>query len=59
MFVDGPDKNSEDEEEGTEENELDKQMGDLEDQEADKLDEQLWGSDDEETDENEQVLMKK
>ena len=35
-------------EEGDDENELEKQMGDLGEFQSDKLDEQMWGSDEEE-----------
>ncbi|XP_048386295.2 midasin [Stegostoma tigrinum] len=43
-----PGKDDNDEESDSDEEELDKQMGDLENAEADKLDERLWGDDDDE-----------
>ena len=56
--TEGDDKES-DEEETEDPNDLDKQMGDLGDQQTDKLDEQIWGSDDEDEADNEtQVLAK-
>ena len=39
MLTEGDDDQSEDE---TDENQLDKQMGDLGDEDTDKLDEQVW-----------------
>ncbi|XP_036269995.1 midasin isoform X3 [Pipistrellus kuhlii] len=44
----------EDEKSDSEGGDLDKQMGDLNGEEADKLDERLWGDDDEEEDEEEE-----
>ena len=38
----------EDEKEGEDEEELDRQMGEVDEKETEKLDEQMWGSDDEE-----------
>ena len=52
-FIDAEgDENSEDEKDDGEED-LDKQMGDLGDEQADRLDEQVWGSDDEDDKEDE------
>lgn len=42
-----------DEKSDSEDRDLDKQMGDLNGEEADKLDERLWGDDDDEEDEEE------
>lgn len=44
-----PNDNSESEEDKDVQEELDKQMGDVDGTDADKLDEQLWGSDEEAT----------
>lgn len=44
----------EDEKSDSEGGDLDKQMGDLNGEEADKLDERLWGDDDDEEDEEEE-----
>ena len=45
--TEGDDDKSDEEEEG-DEDKVDKQMGDLGDEQADRLDEQVWGSDEEE-----------
>ncbi|XP_014636596.1 PREDICTED: midasin [Ceratotherium simum simum] len=47
-------KEEDDEKSDSEGRDLDKQMGDLNGEEADKLDERLWGDDDEEEDEEEE-----
>ncbi|XP_033116850.1 midasin-like [Anneissia japonica] len=47
------------ESEGDDENQLDKQMGDLGNEETDKLDERMWGDDDDEEDEEEKDKEKK
>ncbi|KAF5919872.1 hypothetical protein HPG69_014236 [Diceros bicornis minor] len=47
-------KEEDDEKSDSEGGDLDKQMGDLNGEEADKLDERLWGDDDEEEDEEEE-----
>ncbi|XP_063773055.1 midasin [Pseudophryne corroboree] len=49
---DGEKPEEEDNESTSENEDLDKQMGDLGDAEADKLDERLWGDDDDEDDED-------
>ncbi|XP_033739322.1 midasin-like [Pecten maximus] len=48
----------EEDEEGDDEDKLDKQMGEVDEQEADKLDDQMWGSDDDQ-DEDESKEDKK
>ena len=55
MFTekDGDDSDAESE---LDENELDKQMGDLDGKDADKLDEQVWGSDDEQEEEKKVIF---
>ena len=45
MLSDAEDNDNEDS--GDDENELEKEMGDLGEDQADKLDDQMWGSDDE------------
>lgn len=47
-----------DEKSDSESGDLDKQMGDLNGEEADKLDERLWGDDDEEEEEEEEENTK-
>ncbi len=47
LFAEGDEDESGDDEEQPE---LEKEMGDLDGQDADKLDEQIWGSDDEDED---------
>ncbi|KAL8186257.1 UNVERIFIED_CONTAM: hypothetical protein K2H54_066664, partial [Gekko kuhli] len=49
---DGDEGKQEEDEKSDEDDELDKQMGNLGDAEADKLDERLWGDDEEEEDES-------
>ena len=46
-IADADDKDKESDSEEIDETELDKQLGDLGEEECDKLDEQMWGSEDE------------
>ena len=52
-----PQGEGEEEEEEGDDNEIDKQMGDVDEQGGDKLDEQMWGSDEEEEQEQDKEVI--
>lgn len=51
-------ENEDDDEGDDNEEEMDKQMGDVDGPDSDKLDEQMWGSDEETEQQEDQVLLK-
>ena len=52
-----PQEGGEEEDEEGDDNEIDKQMGDVDEQGEDKLDEQMWGSDEEEEQEQDKEVV--
>ncbi len=59
FFPEGSDEEEDDNKDDAEKEELEKEMGDLGEEDAEKLDDQIWGSDDEDEKEEDKVLENK